>query len=260
MTLEQIDRLIRQANPVPDLGALEPIDASVLDEQRRMDMQTHDRVVVDREPGPSRRNWIIGIAAAAAVVVGALLVFQLRSDAPVAGQPRTAVQIATDYLAAVAARDPDGVASLVSAEALADLGSMEALRAEFQWREASGFELLPGSCEEANSTPTEVFVECAYDYHGIRSAELGLGPYTGSTYMFTIRDQDIVVVRDLIVYTSNGFAREVWEPFAEWVSQTYPDDLAVMYTPGYTDFQLTEESIALWEQRSREYVEFVNGS
>jgi hypothetical protein len=38
------------------------------------------------------------------------------------------------------------------------------------------------------------------------------------------------------------------------VSTTYPEDGAVMYKSDYSDFRLSEESIRLWEKRSREYV------
>ena len=58
MTLDQIDQMVRQANPVPDLTVLEPVDASVLmlDQQRRTEMQTHDRVEVDQVPrGPETK-------------------------------------------------------------------------------------------------------------------------------------------------------------------------------------------------------------
>ncbi len=46
----------------------------------------------------------------------------------------------------------------------------------------------------------------------------------------------------------------MWEPFATWVSTTYPEDGAVMYNESYTDFRLSEESIRLWKLHTREYV------
>ena len=49
----------------------------------------------------------------------------------------------------------------------------------------------------------------------------------------------------------------MWEPFAGWVSINYPADGAIMYTGGGTGAALTEESIRLWEQHRREYVEEV---
>jgi hypothetical protein len=59
-----------------------------------------------------------------------------------------------------------------------------------------------------------------------------------------------------IAFATNGFSEQVWEPFAEWVATTYPDAVSTMYDSGsQTDFRLSEESIQLWEQHSREYVD-----
>jgi hypothetical protein len=41
------------------------------------------------------------------------------------------------------------------------------------------------------------------------------------------------------------------------VSTNYPEDVVVMYKPNFSDYRLTLESIRLWEQHSREYVEAV---
>lgn len=65
MTHDQIDRMVRQANPVPELTTLDPVDASVLvlDQQRRTVMQTNDRVTVDQERESPKRGLLIGVAA-----------------------------------------------------------------------------------------------------------------------------------------------------------------------------------------------------
>jgi hypothetical protein len=39
----------------------------------------------------------------------------------------------------------------------------------------------------------------------------------------------------------------MWEPFATWVSETYPKDGAVMYNASYSNFLLSRESTRLWE-------------
>jgi hypothetical protein len=49
----------------------------------------------------------------------------------------------------------------------------------------------------------------------------------------------------------------MWEPFAEWVSTNHPEDVAAMYKGDFRDYQLTPESIRLWEQHTREYVKAV---
>jgi hypothetical protein len=53
------------------------------------------------------------------------------------------------------------------------------------------------------------------------------------------------------------FVPQVWDPFYAWVSTAYPDDAAIMFPGGFSDPALTQESIPIWEQRTREYVEVV---
>ena len=51
MTLDQIELMVRQANPVPDVSMLEHVDAPVLlDQHRRMDMETMDRTTAEEQP------------------------------------------------------------------------------------------------------------------------------------------------------------------------------------------------------------------
>src|SRR4249920_1577745 len=53
----------------------------------------------------------------------------------------------------------------------------------------------------------------------------------------------------------------MWEPFAAWVSSTYPKDAAVMYLDGPGDgARFSLESIRLWERHTREYVEIRRAS
>lgn len=259
MTLDQIDRMVREANPVPDLTALEPVEVSVLelDQQRRTEMQTHDRIEVDQEPEKPKYGPLIGIAAAAAIVIGVLVLFRPIGTAPVAGQPTTAVEVATAFVEAYAAFDADKAASYLTDNALAELGGdVEDLRLGLSHRQAQGFKWLLDSCEAQNSSSSGTSVRCTYDYHGIRSDEIGLGPYRGSWFDITVLEGEIVSVSDHIQFMSNGFSSEMWEPFADWVAETHPEDVAVMYTDASQSMaSITEESNQLWELRSREYVE-----
>jgi hypothetical protein len=89
MMYDQIDRMLRQANPVHDVASLEPVDTSVssFDTPRRTAMETNGRVTVGDKP--EKPKWILtlGIAAAALVVIVVLMVAQTGKDAPIAGQP-----------------------------------------------------------------------------------------------------------------------------------------------------------------------------
>ena len=261
MTLDQIDRMVRQANPVPDLTVLEPVEASVLvlDQQRRTEMQTHDRVEVDHEPEKPRFSPAIGIAAAAAIVLGVLTLLRPVGVAPVAEQPTAAVDVATAFVEAYAAFDADKAVSYLTDSAVAEFGGfdgdLEDLRLGLRQGQAAGFKWLLDTCEASGTSPSGTMVRCTYDYHGIRSDEIGLGPYTGSWFDITVLDGKIVSVSDQIQYSSNGFSSEMWEPFASWVAETYPDDVAVMYQDSSQAVpNITEESNQLWELRTREYV------
>ena len=76
MTPDQIDKLLRHANPVPDPTVLEPVDASdLLADRRRVEMETEERVEVEGETETSRRGLILGIAAAVIAIIGALILF-----------------------------------------------------------------------------------------------------------------------------------------------------------------------------------------
>jgi hypothetical protein len=263
MTLDQIDRLVRQANPVPDLRALEPLDVSFLREQRRTDMQTHDRVIVDDEggePGGSR-NLLIGIAAAIAIIVGAMLLLRpLTEDRPVADQPSAAAtEIAAAFVKAYAAHDVDKAASYLAADAFAELGGdPEGMRLLSRWREAVGVREVLDLCVERTTLSSGSVVRCTYDYHALRSDEIGLGPFSGSYFDLTVQEGKIVAVSSVLEFVSNGFSAEVWEPFAVWVAETHPDEVLVLYTdPDQAMQRMTEESIALWEERTQEYVDTV---
>jgi hypothetical protein len=52
------------------------------------------------------------------------------------------------------------------------------------------------------------------------------------------------------------FSPQMWEPFADWMDAEYPSDADVMYSDATRiEPRRTEESIQLWEQHIREYVD-----
>jgi hypothetical protein len=100
-------------------------------------------------------------------------------------------------------------------------------------------------------------VRCPYDFDAIRSDEYGLGPFGGSDLELTIAGDTVVGLADHLDVASNGFSRLVWEPFAEWIAVNHSDDGPLMYAdwPGTSTEQVDEQSIQLWEQHSRQYVD-----
>jgi len=131
------------------------------------------------------------------------------------------------------------------------------LRLLLSFWEAIGYEQALTSCEESGVSTTGTDIRCAFDIHAIRSDEIGLGPYTGSSFDVTVHDGQVVAISQ--AFELGQFSPQMWEPFASWVSSKHPNDFVAMYTGSGSDSLLSEESIRLWERRSREYVEKVAG-
>jgi hypothetical protein len=105
------------------------------------------------------------------------------------------------------------------------------------------------------------WVTCDYDFHALRSDQIGKGPYSGSYVNLAVKDGEIVQMSGYLEHRE--FWRQMWLPFLKWMSTNYRKDAAVMYEGDHTPSirlpssyaRLTPESIRLWEQHSREYVE-----
>lgn len=217
------------------------------------------------------RRLLIGVTAVVLLLGGAC---DGGEDAPTTGQSpvatgapddaagATAEEVATGFVEAFGAFDVDEAISYLAEDA--DLSGIdqaegtEHLRLLLSLLEAQGYTQMLNSCEELVSSASDTNLRCTFDFHGIRSDEIGLGPYSGSFFDLIVRDGEIV--RASLYWETEEFSPQMWEPFAAWVSEEYPEDSAVMYQSGYTSWQLTRESIRLWEQRSREYAQEMSSS
>ena len=171
----------------------------------------------------------------------------------------TAVRVATDFVNAFGAFDAErAIRDLADGTDLAGLNGVDGsaeLRLLLSLLEAQGYEQVGTSCEQTGSSASGTDVRCTFDFHAIRSDEIGRGPYSGSYFDLTVLDGKIQ--RPSLYWETKEFSTYMWEPFATWVSETYPKDGAVMYNASYSDFLLSQESIRLWELHTREYVEQV---
>jgi hypothetical protein len=70
MTHDQVRQLVRRINPIQDPSMLETVDVSVLDLERSIDMQVDERPMADERRNDRWRPTLIGIAAAAVVLIG----------------------------------------------------------------------------------------------------------------------------------------------------------------------------------------------
>ena len=171
-----------------------------------------------------------------------------------------AMQAASGFVDAFGAFDAEGATSYLASDLSPGSDfTPKSLPRLTSLLEAQGYTQIPGPCGVADVTAFGTSVHCPFDFDGIRSDEIGLGPYHGSYWDFTVRDGEITEA--LLYFDTSKFSPQVWEPFAEWVSATYPDDVAVMYQDEtQSDWRFTDESIRLWGQHSREYVKHVQSA
>jgi hypothetical protein len=212
----------------------------------------------------------IGLLAAAAitlVLIAALVGCASGEDATATDQTPVAteasenpanargVEVATGFLEAYGAFDVDQAMTYLADDAtIASMGANDDLRLLLSYLEATGYQQLLDSCEELGN-PGSGSIRCSFDFHALRSGEIGRGPFSGSSFDLVVSDGKVVQASQ--DWEIEKFGPQVWEPFAGWVSNAHPRDAAVMYTDGCCNVRLTEESIRLWDRRTREYVEEV---
>jgi hypothetical protein len=215
-----------------------------------------------------KRIGAFAAAAVALVLIAALLVIQSREEAPATDQTPVAsqapentvnaknVEVATGFLEAYGAFDVKRAMTYLADDAtIASLGAQDDPRLLISWLEATGYQQILNSCEGVGNSATGN-VRCTFDFHGLRSSEIGRGPFGGSSFDLVIRDGKIVQASQ--TWEIEKFSPQVWEPFANWVSKAHPEDAAVMYVDeNYSSARLTRKSIRLWELRTQEYVEEV---
>jgi hypothetical protein len=157
--------------------------------------------------------------------------------------------------------------------------------------EAVGYKQSAVRCGEPNRTAAGTRLRCTFDFQALRSDEIAqvrvcpdpddcrteteggaivrggdLGPYSGSYFDLTVLDGKIVQAG--LHLATEEFFPQMWKPFEMWVSREYPEDAAVMYERRAGDrvgeaasdlmartwWRLSEESIRLWDQHTRDYV------
>ena len=264
MTLDQIDRMVRQANPVPELKE----ETSALPQPRRMEMQTKEWIEVEPDAQPARRGTFLAMAALLAVIVGALLVLRSVTEEalPVADQPSltevpapsedAAIETATAFVEAYAAYDAEAAASFLTTEALAEFGGAGGLRDELLFLQVAARQtLLLEPCTEAASTASGAIIGCPFSYHRLGSEALGRGPYGENRFEITVSAREITSISVDDAFHHNGFDDQMWEPFAQWVRDNHPDDVEIMYNNVIqTMWRTTDPSRVLWERHLEEWI------
>lgn len=194
-----------------------------------------ERLVRRRDRKQRNQRIVAGIVGTAVFVAAIWIVTNGgsadRTQTP-ANQPSTvnstdaAEDIVRGFLAAFGAFDPEGAMTFVADDA--DLWLVDrpapanegGLALELALLEAQRFQLTITSCQ-AVPFGSGTSVVCGFDFNAIGSDELGRGQFTGSTFVFTVRDGEIV--KAAVVSNLDQFA-QMRARFAEWVAATYPRD------------------------------------
>ena len=232
------------------------------DTQTRLETLERD---LERDRPRIRIGWVAAAAAAAAVVAALVVVDASRDDG--SGTPAgpvddgAATELASDFMAALAAYDADRAASYLADGAGIQLRTStvdaESMGPQLRWTRAAGFRLLPGRCELESVSAPAATVACAYDVHGLGSERLGRGPFTDNVLRLTVVDGEIV--SGVEEWGSDAFEVTMWEPFTAWLLSNHADEAAFMYAdwPGATRPALTERSARLWAKNVDGYVRAV---
>jgi hypothetical protein len=277
MTFEEIDLLVRRANPVPVRSVPAPLPSAGEDHVRggtAMQIEDLDSTAsIQRRPGGRLPSGPIAVAAAALVIVVALVAVSTITggddSSDTAAPDMSPAAVADAFVASLADYDAaealsylrdDGLAEAAGAAGRLHYGpGAVGLASDLRWREVTGFQWFFDPCEEVDgdSGSDHSTLRCPFAYHGIHSEEQGHEPYEGSTYRIVVRDGRIHGFTEQIDCLGNGFNDEVWVPFLQWLVANHPDDVSVMYPDGRgaSRHSTTDESIDLWERRSREYVD-----
>ncbi|HET9995886.1 MAG TPA: hypothetical protein VFQ17_00145 [Nocardioides sp.] len=231
----------------------------------RTQLETLERGLERDRPRNSTR-WVAAAAAAAAVVVAALVVVNVRgddrTDTPADSvDTQVTTDVASGFMAAVAAYDADRAASYLADDASIQLRTStvdaESTGRQLRWNRAVEFRLIPRGCELESVSPPAATVACAYDTHGLGSDRLGRGPFTGNVLRLTMVDDEIVTgVEEL---GSDEFEVTMWEPFVAWLVSNRADEAAFMFadSPWAMRPALSEHSARLWATNVDRYVRAV---
>jgi hypothetical protein len=204
----------------------------------------------------TRRGVLVGAAATALILIAAIVVLS-NNDVSVPSADQPALEVADSFLTEFGnfniKKADDYLADDANFSHFTPSGNRDDLGWYAAWLQATGYIQTRSRCSEVSVTASGTTVRCPFQYRALRSDELGFGPYGDSYFDVTVVDGKITSA--LMTFGLQPFSEQVWEPFAHWVSATYPEDAAVMYTNSSLSKQrITGESNQLWEEHTKEYV------
>jgi hypothetical protein len=217
----------------------------------------------DQRQRRTARNRRIGVFVLAAAICGVAVVAILRTGDE-AGRTEVGTdttssptQVATSFAETYGAFDADGAIDYLADDAdisglllgPTDVEGVEPeLRLNLAMLDAAGFIQLLGSCEVTKTEGSASTVQCPFDFHiaGSDYGGQGSAPFTGASYAFSVTDGEISAA----AVDWGGDPARIWKDFADWATQSHPDDAVSMFTDdSHSAIRLSEESLRLWRQR-----------
>lgn len=220
-----------------------------------------------------RVAWVTGAAAAAAIVIALVLggvpgLSSNEAETQLPARDATPVQIATDFVGALAAYDVARATQdvAVGEDELRFWPGEPSMREGIAWAEAARFEILPKACiPDEGGTGSGTTVTCQFDWHFLGSDRLGWAP-RASHLSVQVRGGRIEGASTSMDWGWAGLRRDaygdlpMWRPFVSWLEREHPYDVPAMIakgeccsaeheTPIYTD-----ESLALWAKYVDDWV------
>ena len=240
--------------------------------QRTNTLAEHQKlqsVVADQARTDSRRRWVVGGVAAAALVAvagGAVGIAFSSSDPggdpsspPIAQAPDSTgtadLPAAEGFAAAFADHDAAAAASYLAA------GTEEPWddwRAEWKRNAAWGVDYLMKPCTESSTTMDTTTFTCPFAMHLLGSREVGEGPFRGNTLWVAVTDGKVRWAESTIPFETNGVQRQLTSVDA-WIAENHPKDAPFL--------QQEEQEVRpaewprwtrLWQQYTQEYIAATN--
>jgi hypothetical protein len=221
-----------------------------------------------------RIAWGIGAVAAAAAVVLALVLGGVpglssnQTETQLPARERTPVQIARDFIGALAGYDAAKAAQdVVAGEARLYIWPGDpTLPQALQWAEAARFKILPKDCVRDRPSGDMTTVKCQFDWHFLGSDDLGQVPRVAE-FSLGLRGGRIQSASTSMDWSTFGLRRDahgdlpMWRPFVSWLEREHPDDVEAMIAKGvccsaeHESPIYTDKSRALWAKYVDEWVE-----
>jgi hypothetical protein len=262
VTFDQIDRMVREANPVPE-SALVDVDLDLLpDSEWRDDMrtdQTLDRgpVIGERPPKPSPPRWL-GVAAALVAVVAVMAVLTqtglVEDEPPVADSEAALLEIAQTMAQAMAEGDSATLLGLLSDNADVDIATVNRIEdipviGEF-WA-ASKMQLTPGECRlrPAPASGESRVARCEFTMTNAWAEALDVAA-VDTDADFRIQGGEVTTA---LLRMPGRFMAQTFDRFTAWRDETHPEAIEIMHE-GRGTASLSPEALELWREYTEEFV------